>query len=98
MNCPLFVIPDRSIPDDVLYAIVGQSDVLTLLCWRRTSRWIFRQVAILLRRRYEDCVRAFVPDVPHLDALMRDAGAIISGSTALHFFLEDGAQAIWTYT
>ena len=78
-----------SIPDDVIYSIVGQSDVLTLLCWRRTSRSIFKQVAVLLRRRYEECVEAFVPDVQRLDRMMRDAGAIISGSTALRFFLDE---------
>ena len=76
-------------PYDVIICIVQQSDLVTLLCWRRTSQTIFALVAKLLRERYEASVRTFIPNVPRFDALMRKTGAVISGSVALQYFLDE---------
>lgn len=48
-------------------------------------------VAVYLRNRYETYVKQFVNDVPEFDELLRANGAVISGSTALHFFLPDNS-------
>ncbi len=46
-------------------------------------------VAVHLRQRYETYVQQFVTNIVDFDELLRANGAIISGSTALHFFLPD---------
>lgn len=69
--------------------IVEQSDWPTLAAWRATSRAGFASVAICLRLRYEEHVRPFVDDVPLFNSILDKHGAIISGSTALHFFVPD---------
>lgn len=50
----------------------------------------FTTVASVLRIRFKNTVRPFVGEqVDALTAAMRDNGAIISGSVALHFFTDD---------
>ncbi len=80
--------PD-SIPDELVVNIVQLSDWRTLCTWRRTSRTFFTVVAVHLRRRYDNYIKPFVTDVAPFDELLRANGAIISGTSALHFFIPD---------
>ncbi len=70
-------------------AVIHQSRLLDLLQWRATSRSFFIVVHTILSKRYRAHVKPFVLDVFRLDEILRATGAIISGSVALHFFLDD---------
>ncbi len=78
------------LPDDVIYLIIRNGDIVTLVRWRRTCKAYFATVALLLRARFKETVHPFVgPQVNELSAAMRENGALISGSVALHFFTDD---------
>ncbi len=77
----------------ILVSIIHQCDWQTLASWRATSRAFFAEVASLLRRRYDAHLAPFVYDIGLFNDLLRKHNAIISGSTALHYFLPD---ASWT--
>ncbi|RPD53772.1 hypothetical protein L226DRAFT_525847 [Lentinus tigrinus ALCF2SS1-7] len=72
------------------FARQAQCDWPTLARWRRTTHAFHTVVSSLLRGRYNSLVRPFVGNDPTLlnDALTKHA-AIISGSTALQFFMSD---------
>ena len=44
---------------------------------------------MVLRRRYTATIRPFVTDISGLNRAMAECGAVISGSVALHFFLDN---------
>ena len=79
----------RSIPVDVIVSIIHQCDIVDLVRWRRTSRAFFTVVSTVLRKRFNAAVWPFVGDPILFNALMTKYEAIISGSVALQFFLED---------
>ena len=58
-----------------------------MLQWRPTCRKNFAIVASVLRARYQDLVRPFVPDVGAFNEALRRHGAVISGSMALYYFI-----------
>lgn len=78
------------LPEDVVSLIIQKSDILTLLHWRLTCKANFTAVALALRVRFKNSVHPFVGhDIDTLSAAMRDNGAVVSGSVALHFFTDD---------
>ena len=74
---------------DVIVLIIHQCDMLDLLRWRRTSRAYFAVVSTVLKNRFNAAVFPFVRDTARFNALLTKHEAIISGSVALQFFLED---------
>ncbi|KAI0712624.1 hypothetical protein C8Q76DRAFT_797458 [Earliella scabrosa] len=77
------------VPTDIIVSIIQQSDTIAVLSWRRTSRALFTVAATVLRQRYHASVVPFFSDVARLDQLLRQYGALISGSVALQFFLNE---------
>lgn len=78
-----------SVPDDVIVGIIHQTRLPDLIQWRATSRSNFVVVDTVLKKRYAAHVKPFVSDVSRLNDILRITGAIISGSVALHFLLDD---------
>ncbi len=74
---------------EMMVKILQLCEWKTVLAWRRTSRAMFKVVAIFLRQRYELHLRPFVKDIVVFDKLLRTHGVIISGPIALHFFVPD---------
>ncbi|KAI0709398.1 hypothetical protein C8Q76DRAFT_799407 [Earliella scabrosa] len=79
--------------DDILIAIMENSDIFMLAQWRLTSKTNYTVVATILRDRYRTCISPFVANIDAFNTLLRACGAVISGSVALQFFLPDDA---WT--
>ncbi len=69
--------------------VIHFSDWKTLAVWRSVCRAFLDVVAAHLRCRYQTRIRPFISDIPVFDNIMRTFGAIISGSTALRYFLDD---------
>ena len=76
-----------SLSDDIVWLLVSFCDFCTALSWHLTSRRNFTITASVLRARYRDLVRPFVPNVDAFSEALRRHGAVISGSTALYFFI-----------
>ena len=70
-------------------SFVGHADIVTLLSWRATARAFFVAASLVMRQRYEASLQPYVKDVARFDELLRSTGAVVSGSVALRFFLED---------
>ena len=81
--------PFLRVNDDIIVAIIQNSDALALFNWRRTSKAYYTVVATVLRARYEACVQPFVINLDRFDRVLRTCGAVVSGSAALRFFLPD---------
>ena len=58
-----------------------------MLAWRFTCKQNFAIVASVLRARYRDLIRPYVPDVTAFSDALRRHGAVISGSMALYYFI-----------
>lgn len=74
-------------PVEIIVIVIHLSDWKGLMTWRAVCRAFFKVVGSLMRRRYEAHVEPYVSDIPLFDSIMRRHGAIISGSTALRFFM-----------
>ncbi len=72
---------------ETILMILQVCDWKTVVVWQCTSRAMFKIVALFVRRRYELHVQPYVTDILAFDKLLRAHGAIISGPTALHFFI-----------
>ena len=81
------LILTSSLSDDIIWLLVSFCDFRTILSWRLTSTRNFTIAASVLRARYRDLVRPFVPNVDAFSEALRRHGAVISGSTALYFFI-----------
>ncbi|KAI0698721.1 hypothetical protein C8Q76DRAFT_698164 [Earliella scabrosa] len=80
------------LPVDIIVHVIWKSDFILLLSWRKTCRAFFTVVATVLRSRYETAVRPFLgPLVSDFGELMRRTGAVLSGSVALQFFVQNSA-------
>ena len=77
------------LPVEIIVTIIEVSDWQSLSLWRATCRSLFTVVGILLRRRYDSYLKPFTSDVSAFDELLDRHRGIISGSTALHFFVPD---------
>ena len=76
-----------SLTDDVVWLLVSFCDFRTMIAWRSTCRRNFAIVASVLRARYKDLVRSFVPNVFAFNDALRRHSAVISGSVALYYFI-----------
>ena len=52
-----------------------------------TSKQYFDIANAVLRRRFDDLVRPFIPEVDIFSKILLTHGAVISGSLALYFFV-----------
>ena len=67
------------------------SDWYSLALWRATCRDLFAKVGLLHRRCYEQYIKPFVSNVTLFDYVLETHAAVISGRTALHFFVPGAA-------
>ena len=66
---------------------MSHCELRTVLSWRLTCRRCFTIAASVLRARYRSLVKPFVSNVDAFSEALRRHGAVISGSTALYYFL-----------
>ena len=58
-----------------------------MIAWRLTCKRNFAIVASVLRARYRDLIRPYVPNATAFSDALRRHGAVISGSMALYYFV-----------
>ena len=75
--------------NDILVQFIEAADIIALTSWRQTCRAFYTVVATVLRRRYIACITPFVADTDYFNGLLRACGAVISGSVALQFVLQN---------
>ena len=70
-----------------MWLLVSFCDFHTVIAWRFTCRKNFAITASILRTRYRDIVKPYVSNIGAFSEALRRHGAVISGSTALHYFV-----------
>ena len=72
---------------DVSWLVTSLCDIETVFQLRMTSKQHFDIANSVLRMRFNDLVRPFIPQVDAFSEILLKHGAVISGSLALYYFI-----------